>query len=242
MFNINDSAFEPQKLIELDNGDYIYNFDIKPYNKVKTVIEDFEKKEITKVRYKYHSVTIKGGFNVANTYDALLKAYYVDDDKTLYDALNSPSKTSEMESIASDLYDQAQILLGVIAEPTELETAKKKMIKRINEYDVSPDVNSFYLNGLQVWLDKSTRVGLMNSLNIEKSSGKTSSTLWFGNIKLEINIDTATQMLSSLEIYALQCYNKTAEHKMNVNNLFSVSEVNQYDYTKGYPEKLTFNV
>jgi len=131
-----------------------------------------------------------------------------------------------MESIASDLYDQAQILLGVIAEPTELETAKKKMIKRINEYDVSPDVNSFYLNGLQVWLDKSTRVGLMNSLNIEKSSGKTSSTLWFGNIKLEINIDTATQMLSSLEIYALQCYNKTAEHKMNVNNLFSVSEVN----------------
>jgi hypothetical protein len=67
-----------------------------------------------------------------------------------------------------------------------------------------------------VWLDKSTRVGLMNSLNIEKSSGKATSTLWFGNIKLTINTDAAIQMLSSLELYALSCYNKTAEHKVNV--------------------------
>nr|DAM35348.1 MAG TPA: hypothetical protein [Bacteriophage sp.] len=31
----------------------------------------------------------------------------------------------------------------------------------------------------------------MNSLNIEKSSGKEISVLWFGTIKLEINIDAA---------------------------------------------------
>ena len=35
----------------------------------------------------------------------------------------------------------------------------------------------------QVWLDKSTRVGLINSLTIEKNAGKEISTLWFGNLK-----------------------------------------------------------
>jgi hypothetical protein len=56
----------------------------------------------------------------------------------------------------------------------------------------------------------------MNSLSIEKSSGKETSTLWFGNIKLTINTDAAIQMLSALELYALECYNKTAEHKLNI--------------------------
>ena len=35
----------------------------------------------------------------------------------------------------------------------------------------------------QVWLDKSTRVRLMNSLTVEKNAGKETSTLWFGNLK-----------------------------------------------------------
>jgi len=84
---------------------------------------------------------------------------------------------------------------------------------------------------LQVWLDKATRVGLMNSLTIEKNAGKETSTLWFGNIKLEINTDAAIQMLSALELYALACYNKTAEHKVNVENLDSIEGVSNYDYT-----------
>jgi hypothetical protein len=93
-----------------------------------------------------------------------------------------------------------------------------------------------------VWLDKSTRVGLMNSLTIEKNAGKEISTLWFGTIKLDINPDAAIQMLSSLELYALDCYNKTAEHKVNVSNLNSIEEVSNYNYKEGYPEKLRFNV
>jgi hypothetical protein len=45
-----------------------------------------------------------------------------------------------------------------------------------------------------------------------------------------------------LEIYALDCFNKTAEHKKNIEELTSVKEVAEYDYTVGYPEKLTINV
>ena len=82
----------------------------------------------------------------------------------------------------------------------------------------------------------------MNSLNIEKAAGKETSTLWFGNIKLDINTDTAIQMLSALELYALECYNKTAEHKVKVEELNSIEDVIKYDYTEGYPTKLNFTI
>jgi len=49
-------------------------------------------------------------------------------------------------------------------------------------------------------------------------------------------------MLSSLEIYALECYNQTATHKAAVEALTTAEEINNYDYTTGYPEKLTFSI
>ena len=94
----------------------------------------------------------------------------------------------------------------------------------------------------QVWLDKSTRVILMNSLTIEKNAGKETSTLWFGNLKLDISPDAAIQMLSALELYALNCYNITAEHKAKVKSMIDIDGINSYDYTIGYPEKLKFNI
>lgn len=156
--------------------------------------------------------------------------------------MSSPAKTEEAEQLAESLYEIAEIDFGKKVKLTELEMEKRKAIKAIDDYDVSMEVNSFFLNGLQVWLDKSTRVGLMNSLNIEKLAGKETSTLWFGNIKLDINTEAAIQMLSSLELYALECYNKTAEHKVNIENMTSVEDVINYDFTEGYPDKLNLSV
>lgn len=82
----------------------------------------------------------------------------------------------------------------------------------------------------------------MNSLSIEKNTGKEESTLWFNNICITINCDAAIQMLSALELYALSCYNVTAEHKVTVEGLSSFDDVISYDYTTGYPDKLNFTV
>jgi hypothetical protein len=49
-------------------------------------------------------------------------------------------------------------------------------------------------------------------------------------------------MLSSLEVYAIQCYNKTTDHIYNVNALTSIDEVVNYDFKSGYPEKLIFTI
>ena len=121
-----------------------------------------------------------------------------------------------------------------------LDVTKEEAIEQITEYDQSEDVNSFTLQGKQMWLPKETRVGLVNSITIEKNAGKETTVLWFGGERYELPVDTALQMLSALELYALECYNVTAAHKAAVNALESVEDVVAYDYTQGYPEKLNF--
>ena len=121
-----------------------------------------------------------------------------------------------------------------------LDVIKEEAIEQITEYDQSGDVNSFTLQGKQMWLPKETRVGLVNSVTIEKNAGKETTVLWFGGERYELPVDTALQMLSALELYALECYNVTAAHKAAVNALESVEDVVAYDYTQGYPEKLNF--
>lgn len=120
--------------------------------------------------------------------------------------------------------------------------AKREVLKQIEAYDTSSAVNSFVLNGASVWLDKATRVGLMNSTTIAKAMGQATTTLWLGGTKLEVGCDMAIQLLSALEMYALECFNVTAAHKKAVAELTDIGEVLSYDYTKGYPEKLTMTV
>ena len=123
-----------------------------------------------------------------------------------------------------------------------LARAKREVLKQIEAYDTSSAVNGFVLNGAVVWLDKATRVGLMNSTAIAKAMGQATTTLWLGDTKLEVGCDMAIQLLSSLEMYALECFNVTAAHKKAVAELTDIGEVLSYDYTKGYPEKLMMNV
>lgn len=122
------------------------------------------------------------------------------------------------------------------------EFVRNLLLEYITEYDKSPNVNSFYLNGVESWLDRDTRVSLMNSTNIQKSMSLDTVTLWLNTISLEINCDLAIQILSQLEVYALKCYNRTAEHKVNVMSLKGIDEIISYDYTIGYPDKLTFTI
>lgn len=128
----------------------------------------------------------------------------------------------------------------------ELQQAIEEKLRQIADYDTSPAVNSFTLNGADVWLDKATRVGLMNSTTIEKAAGNETTTLWFaiGGVETEIVVacDAAIQMLSALEMYALECYNRTAQHKAAVAKLTTKAEVEAYDFTTGYPEKLSFTI
>ncbi len=153
-------------------------------------------------------------------------------DLVLNDILSSGEQAS-MEEIR-------EISEGLGSEP--LEYMKKAMLAYIEKYDASSSVNSFLLNGMEVWLDKATRVGLMNSTTIAKSMGQEKTTLWLGSYQLEVDCDKAIQLLSALEMYALECFNVTAAHKKAVSELDNIEGVLTYDYKSGYPEKLKMEV
>lgn len=244
MFEIQRTASRnnPQKFIDLNNGYWYYH-----YNVVEDSAElpsdqyDLDSEVTKQTIYKYSRIRVKGKPTVDKCWTEVLKNYK-DEYTTLYEYNSSPSKDSELEELISDIYHNVRVDFGLEEPYTELQKAKKDKIKEIEKYDTSADVNSFYLNGLQVWLNKDTRVGLMNSLTIEKNSGKEDSTLWFNDICITVKCDAAMQMLSTIELYALECYNKTAEHRVAVDSLTSIEAVKDYDYTAGYPEKLNFTI
>ena len=141
------------------------------------------------------------------------------------------------------VYDGVRLETGGMTSEAALTAAAQKMVlAEIDKHDTSSAVNGFILNGQRVWLDKATRVGLMNSTTIAKAMGQPTTTLWLGDVKLVVECDKAIQLLSALEMYALECFNVTAAHKKAVTEMSTVEEVLGYDYTAGYPKMLEMSV
>lgn len=120
-----------------------------------------------------------------------------------------------------------------------LRRIKDIIIDKITKYDVSENVNLFYLQGNPMWLNDIKRTSLIKSTNIRKSQGAITTVLWDDdNNKYDIPVDMALNMLNTLEMYSLDCYNMTAQHKKNISEMDSIEDVLNYDYMAGYPKIL----
>ena len=165
----------------------------------------------------------------------------VDENARNKDRLTAQGVAYEPHIVTKYAYDEELISLETYSEEGALEAVKNRKLAEIDEYDTSDNVNVFYLNGMKVWLDKDTRVGLMNSTNIAKSKKNDTTTLWLGSNKLVINCDLAIQLLSDLEMYALDCFNVTASHKKEVSEMTDIEKIYNYDYKAGYRNPLVMN-
>lgn len=119
---------------------------------------------------------------------------------------------------------------------------KELLLSLQAKYDNSAEVNSFYLNGKRVWLDKATRVGLFNILNLEKSNGIDVTTLWFNTMSVKINVDKALTLLTAVEMYAKKCFNNTQKHYVEIKQLETIEDCLAYDITKDYPDILNIQI
>lgn len=111
------------------------------------------------------------------------------------------------------------------------------LIALIKAYDSSPNVNSFYYNGKTYWFDKATRVGLQNLVN----SSTEPIQLVLGDEIVELELDKAKKFLSDLEVYAGKCYINTNKHLIAIKQIKTLEDVINYDYTIGYPDKITLS-
>ena len=100
------------------------------------------------------------------------KEIEVDENIMNKDMLTAQGATYEPHIVTKYEYDEELISLETYSEEGALEAVKNRKLAEIDEYDTSDNVNVLYLNGMKVWLDKDTRVGLMNSTNIAKNNNK----------------------------------------------------------------------
>lgn len=128
-------------------------------------------------------------------------------------------------------------------EPTEeeiLNREKEFKIEEIIRHDSSPEVNCFYIEDQELWLDKVTTVGLKLRFDAEIASGQTNTTLWYEGIPFNLELANAVQMLNAIELYASACYDNTQMHIATVKSMEMIDDVKSYDYRTGYPDKLIF--
>ena len=105
----------------------------------------------------------------------------------------------------------------IYSEPEKtLKQYQKSIISKLIRHDSSKNVNSFFIGDKQAWIDRDTRVSLMNSTTILKNTGQETTTLWLNGDPYTINCELLIQLLGDLEIYAIQCYNITEQHKSNI--------------------------
>lgn len=136
-------------------------------------------------------------------------------------------------------------------EPTEeelLRKAKEDKLNRLHEYDSSKSVNVCYIKyggqSISYWADKHERDALKSAVRDYITLGKTEYRLDLREMGISITLpcELLLQMLAALEVYATECYNRTTDHEFAIKSLVTKDEIEAYDFTVGYPEKLVFNL
>lgn len=134
-------------------------------------------------------------------------------------------------------YDTRILSITVNNEPN-IDDIKNILLYLQQEYYNSNEIKTLIINNNNVWLDSSTRIKILNRLNVEKDSNTENTTIWFNNKFIELQVDKAIKLIAMIENYAKQCYDNTQKHCIEINKLNSIEDCLKYDITAGYPEIL----
>lgn len=125
--------------------------------------------------------------------------------------------------------------LFLIGTPNNI---KEFLYKKIEFYDSSSEVNSFIYKNKEYWLDSKTRSSLYN---LSKTSLDTIDFVLEDEI-IKTSPDRLQKFINDLEVYSYKCFVNTFKHLKSIKDLKTVEDIINYDYTTGYPEKITLNV
>lgn len=128
-------------------------------------------------------------------------------------------------------------------EPTAeelLQQAKREKIAQIETYDSSENVEQFTIVDTPMWLGHELRQQIRTSADAYDALGAETMTKVFNGMEFTFSIPIWKQMLNALEVYAAEALNTTERHKNAISAMTNIQDVIDYDYTTGYPLKLSF--
>ena len=124
-----------------------------------------------------------------------------------------------------------------------LEDAKNEMIANIDAYDSSINVNGFTVNNeIEAWFTADERSNYKSSIDAAKLLGVETLSFFVNDIEMTLPTESVEYMLAQIQLYADQCYIVTKQHKLDVNALETIEEVDAYPYMNGYPKRINFDV
>ena len=135
-----------------------------------------------------------------------------------------------------------------IPEKVLIERARRMKLDELHKYDESSEVNDCIIvyqgEEIHYWADKTERNDLKNAVRDCIAMGRDVYRLDLRDKGVSINLpcEALLQMLSALEIYAIDCYNRTTDHEFAIKSLTTKDEIEAYDFKVGYPEVPRFEL
>lgn len=123
-----------------------------------------------------------------------------------------------------------------------LDEVKARKLAEIDAYNVSPAVDNFKLNGMDAWLTVEERLNYDRSIRAYEQMGIDNAQFFINGMALEVPVEKAKMLLAQIQIYADNAYMATMRHKFAVMALDSIEDVENYDFTSGYPEQLELTI
>lgn len=166
---------------------------------------------------------------------------YVDNDGNFWNGKSIVIGEQRIWNPTEEQLSEAGYTEFVKPEPTAeqlLAQAKSAKLVAIESYDRSEAVNSFTIGGAPMWLTVEEREQIATQINASAAMGRETMTRWFNGVSYTFPLATWQQMLVALEVYAGDALNVTESHKAEVMAMETVAEVEAFDVTIGYPQKL----
>lgn len=111
-----------------------------------------------------------------------------------------------------------------------------KILRQLIQYKHS-STKHFIYNNNEYWFNSEERSSLKNLID----SNADKVTLFIGDTFIDLSKDKAKKFINDLELYSGKCFINTKKHLSNIKQLKTIEDLINYDYTAGYPEKITLN-
>ena len=136
-------------------------------------------------------------------------------------------------------------------EPSAEELLERARVARLDDlrrHDESSEVNDCIIvyqgEEIHYWANKTERNDLKNAVRDCIAMGRDTYRLDLRDkgVSIALPCEALLQMLSALEIYAIDCYNRTTDHEFAIKSLTTKDEIEAYDFKVGYPEVPRFEL
>lgn len=125
----------------------------------------------------------------------------------------------------------------------DLEGTRQLKLSDLEIYDTSDEVNGFLVGDHHMWLDGLERCKLEQGIKDCMALGRETYGLCIPEVGVvDLPCETILDMLAQLNVYAVDCFKTTFLHEEAIKSLSTIEEIEAYDFTTGYPPKLSFPI